>query len=428
VFLGLSGCTLFGKKGGGTPAARASADPLLPQPDSSERKAAADPGSGVVPASTTSGILAGQVIDSYSRPVADAYILVSFPKKPGQKEKKPIDMPGNSRGYFTITGLDPGASYQLTARARDGRRMMAGITWATPPNPRVLIRISEDFVSKNTPPIPPPPVWPWSKDKGDKAAAAQGDKPKTTAGDKPERDTARVQEGWVPRGIVVQPKPEPEDSENRGSPREQPVVTQPRVQVAPERVADRNTKRNSDLAEWKGGPVRPQSRPRSTPSSPEPASRVPSCVLVGKQLSNFALYDLDAKPWEFRQRTGKVVLLDFWGTWCVPCRQAIPNLKVWQDRYRKAGLQVIGIAYETQGTAAQQRRKVDDFCQKWQINYKVLMGSADCPVRSQFDVRAFPTLILLDENGWILERHVGYLKDDDWLDLERRIRRWLGVP
>src|SRR5262249_53368854 len=134
------------------------ADRTNPAPPADVRTAAAAEANPVVPTSAASGILAGQVIDSFSRPPGEAYILVSFPKEGAAKDKKPIEVQTNAQGYFTIAGLQPGKHYQLIARCRDGKRMLAGTTFATPPNPRVVIKISEDFVNKNTPPIPPPPV------------------------------------------------------------------------------------------------------------------------------------------------------------------------------------------------------------------------------------------------------------------------------
>jgi thiol-disulfide isomerase/thioredoxin len=424
--LGLSGCSLFQKKG--TPPAQNNPDPLLPRADTSggrapDRRASAESDNPIVPTGAYSGILAGQVIDSFSRPMPDAYVLVKNPKQEGKTKKAAIDIAANSRGYFTISGLTPGVHYQLTARARDGRRMMAGITWASPPNPRVLIRISEDFVSKNTPPIPPPPAWPGSKD--EKTASAQQDNPKTTGKDKPDGPIAKGEQAWMPGlGQEVEPKRNESEPDQVGSV-QAPVDANPAKPVRPDSIADSGLARNKDVP-LKTPPLFGP-RPKSPSSPVVPASRVPSCILAGNQLTNFALYDLDNKPWEFRQRTGKVVLLDFWGTRCGPCLGAIPNLKIWQDRYRKAGLQVIGIAYENEGSAERNRRRVDSFCQQWKINYRVLMGCEDCPVLTSFHVTGLPTLILLDQNGWVIYRHTGRLPDEEWLDLERRLRQWLGL-
>ena len=54
----------------------------------------------------------------------------------------------------------------------------------------------------------------------------------------------------------------------------------------------------------------------------------PSCVLTGQQLYNFALTDLNGQPWEFRNHRSKLVLLDFWGSWCMHCLNSIPHLRI----------------------------------------------------------------------------------------------------
>jgi thiol-disulfide isomerase/thioredoxin len=136
--------------------------------------------------------------------------------------------------------------------------------------------------------------------------------------------------------------------------------------------------------------------------------RVPSCVLTGQTLYNFALNDLTGHPWEYRQRRGKLVLIDFWGTWCIHCLHTIPNLNILQERYGPYGLEVIGIAYET-GAPAEQVRKVNDVRQRTRMNYRVLLGSDrdTCPVRKQFGVRAWPTMVLIDDTGRIVWRGEG---------------------
>jgi thiol-disulfide isomerase/thioredoxin len=429
--LGPTGCHLFSKKpppptaAPGDPLLPPRADPVNPAPGA-ERKASAEvPANPVVPTSTGSGILAGQVIDSFGRPPAEAYVLVYFPKQGGESERKPIDVAASAQGYFTITGLKPGRHYQLTARARDGNRMMAGSAWATAPNPRVLIRISEDFVTKNTPPVPPPPNWPGTREREQKTAA-QLEQPRAIDSGEPERKVAADQSWGPARADGADPARVQPNEDQRPA-----VQVPPKMRPAgivydddakqrlvdgrmPAKVPDQTGPRQTPKGQWKPKPV-------------APAEKVPSCVLTGKQLINFALYDLDDKVWEFRNRTGRLVLLDFWGTRCMPCRQAIPHLKILQDRYRRWGLQIIGIACEEGGTAAQQRQLVDMVCQRLEINYKVLMGGPNGPVQTDFGVRYLPTMVLLDENGWIIFSHEGLPSAEEWNDLESKMQRWLGV-
>jgi thiol-disulfide isomerase/thioredoxin len=132
-------------------------------------------------------------------------------------------------------------------------------------------------------------------------------------------------------------------------------------------------------------------------------------VLTGRQLDNFALNDLFGQPWEYRNNRSRLALLDFWGTWCMPCRQAIPHLNILQNNYGRYGLKVVGIAYEY-GTLQERLRKVQDVRNHLGINYQLLLGSdfETCPVKTQFAIGNFPTMVLLDENSRIIWRCEGF--------------------
>jgi hypothetical protein len=103
-------------------------------------------------------------------------------------------------------------------------------------------------------------------------------------------------------------------------------------------------------------------------------------------------------------------------------------LKSLQESYGQWGLEVLGIAYE-QGPFAEQVQRVQQVKGRLGINYRLLLGSDQpqdpCPVRKQFQVRAFPTLILL-QNDQIIQSWEG-LDRQEWQELEALIRQRLGV-
>lgn len=170
--------------------------------------------------------------------------------------------------------------------------------------------------------------------------------------------------------------------------------------------------------------------PTITAPLPNTVSPAPSCVLIGNKLEQMALLDLDGKTWEFtKNRKGKVVLFDFWYSNCNPCLKSIPHLKELQRLYSPYGLEVMGLAYES-GTRAEQVKKVRMVQSRLGVNYNSLLGGGDsCPVRKQFDVQSFPTLVLVDDQGTILWRSPkGQGIDRRALgEVELEIRRRLGI-
>jgi thiol-disulfide isomerase/thioredoxin len=114
---------------------------------------------------------------------------------------------------------------------------------------------------------------------------------------------------------------------------------------------------------------------------------------------DFTLPDLDGKPISLGQLKGKVVIIDLWGTWCKPCREAIPGLIQLYRKHRRRGLEIVGIDYEQnapdQATAVQMVRR---FVQGAGIPYLLVMGD-QATLEKIPDFRGFPTSIVIDRSG-----------------------------
>jgi thiol-disulfide isomerase/thioredoxin len=425
--LGLAGCATFGKKPASSqnPGARNGADQGAALP--TDRIGQAPPPDRSAPPPGFGAILAGQVIDSFNRrPAGPVYIQVVEPPAANSPAPAPIEVATDSQGYFTIQGgLQVGHHYQLIARTKNGERVMAGATWATPPDPKILIRVSEDLATPNTPPVP--------------ASLGVIEPRAGSVGDGPPPGTANGQgndRAWAPgRGAAANPNGRPADLGAPvgvpGPPSLPPAPGGADSPLArPESIAGDNRLANNGALPTNVPPQmgpNPFTSPSSAAVSTGPA-QVPSCVLTGQTLYNFALNDLNGQSWEYRRdHRGRLVLIDFWGTWCVHCLHAIPHLNILQQRYGRYGLEVVGVAYED-GTALEQVQKVNRVRQRLEINYRLLMGSdrLTCPVRTQFAVSHWPTLVLLDENGRIIWRGEG-LEGPQIRELENVIKQRLGV-
>jgi thiol-disulfide isomerase/thioredoxin len=129
----------------------------------------------------------------------------------------------------------------------------------------------------------------------------------------------------------------------------------------------------------------------------------------GRRVKDFQLADLDGKPVGFRDIDADYILLDFWGSWCAPCRASIPHLVELQRQYDPKRFRVIGVAYE-QGDVAEKMRQAREASQEFAINYTVLVAEQDgrpCPLQAALQVESFPTLVLMDRHGRILWRDKG---------------------
>jgi cytochrome c biogenesis protein CcmG/thiol:disulfide interchange protein DsbE len=109
----------------------------------------------------------------------------------------------------------------------------------------------------------------------------------------------------------------------------------------------------------------------------------------------------DGKVQKLADLKGKVVLLDFWATWCPPCREEIPDFVSLQKQYGKQGLQVVGISVDKGGTEG-----VVKFMDENKINYPILM-SEGATEKAYGGIRAIPTTFLIDRKGNIVKKYIG---------------------
>lgn len=119
----------------------------------------------------------------------------------------------------------------------------------------------------------------------------------------------------------------------------------------------------------------------------------------------FTLPGLDGKPHELGEWRNKVILLNFWASWCSPCQTEIRDLVVWQTEYGKQGLQVVGIGMDDEVKLRNVQRTLE-------INYPVLFTNSPAhPLMSRFGNRAgvVPYSVLISRAGRVVYTHAGVI-------------------
>jgi len=119
---------------------------------------------------------------------------------------------------------------------------------------------------------------------------------------------------------------------------------------------------------------------------------------------DFTLTSVDGEPITLSQLRGKVVLLDFWATWCAPCRLAIPHINDLYKAYRERGLEIIGLSLD-KGSPERVRK----FALNIGIEYTIIM--ADDDLVKKYGISPIPTTYLIDREGHITNKWVGFSKN-----------------
>lgn len=124
---------------------------------------------------------------------------------------------------------------------------------------------------------------------------------------------------------------------------------------------------------------------------------------IGSQAPDFALADLSGKTVHLSDFKGKVVIVDFWATWCGPCRVEIPDFVKLQNKYKEKGLEIVGLSLDADGEKA-----VKPFVEKHEINYTMLLGNDDT-AKSYGGILGIPTTFVIDRQGRIVQKFVGVM-------------------
>jgi thiol-disulfide isomerase/thioredoxin len=124
----------------------------------------------------------------------------------------------------------------------------------------------------------------------------------------------------------------------------------------------------------------------------------------------FKLTGIDGKEVKLSDYKGKIVILDFWATWCGPCRRGIPDLVSLQKEYKNK-LVVIGISLDkVSGTD----KDVKPFIKEYKINYPVIWGNEKV-TKDYGDIQAIPTSFVINQDGNIVDKHVGLVPKEAYV-------------
>lgn len=141
---------------------------------------------------------------------------------------------------------------------------------------------------------------------------------------------------------------------------------------------------------------------------------------------------VDQRPTTLAQERGRVVLLDFWATWCVPCHAALPHMREWQRRFKDRGLTVIAFTQYTTtegGRPVRNKREQDalrDFRRARRLPFGFAVADTNATA-ALYNVSTIPAAVLIDRRGRVRYLNVG-ANDDDLKELEHMIERLLDEP
>jgi len=122
-----------------------------------------------------------------------------------------------------------------------------------------------------------------------------------------------------------------------------------------------------------------------------------------KPLPNLALNRIDGRKWNLKDNRGSLTLLNFWATWCAPCRSEIPVLVRLSDKYKVAGLKVVGVSVDSENVS-----QINKFIKDFKIDYSIVLAVPGSILSQQ---TAIPMSLLIDEKGFLVKKYVGAVEE-----------------
>ncbi len=151
----------------------------------------------------------------------------------------------------------------------------------------------------------------------------------------------------------------------------------------------------------------------SPPAEPVPSEALPARMdaRIGALAPDFVLWDLHSRPVSLQSQRGRVVLLNFWATWCGPCRVEMPAMQRLYEEFNRRGLEILAVSTDAQGAAVTR-----PFTDSLGLTFPILHDS-DFQVGLTYGTRTLPMTFLVDRQGIIRHRIFGAR---DWHSPEAR--------
>jgi len=135
----------------------------------------------------------------------------------------------------------------------------------------------------------------------------------------------------------------------------------------------------------------------------------------GKLAPDFTLTSTEGKPIKLSDYRGKVVVLDFWATWCPPCKAEIPDFIKLYSKYKGDGFQMLGVSLDQGGL-----NDVVPFIKDHGINYPIVLGTEEV-VSAYGGIRGIPTTFVIDKKGNVRDSFMGYRPASVFEDLVKQL-------
>lgn len=145
---------------------------------------------------------------------------------------------------------------------------------------------------------------------------------------------------------------------------------------------------------------------------------VASALEIGKTAPDFTLKSLEGPNMKLSEMAGNVVLINFWASWCGPCREEMPLLNALHKKYQALGFTVLGVNVEEDVNGAR------SFLSNVPVDFPVLLDSSN-QVSKQYKVIAMPTTVMVDRDGKMRYLHKGYKSGDEakYRDMVKKLVR-----
>ena len=123
---------------------------------------------------------------------------------------------------------------------------------------------------------------------------------------------------------------------------------------------------------------------------------------------NFILKTAAGQTVELSKLLGKVVVVNFWATWCGPCRAEIPGMQEVYDKYKGKGLEIVGISLDRDGWDV-----VTPYVKRMKVTYPMVVGN-EALTQAYGGIDAIPTTFIVGKDGSVVKKHIGYMSKEDF--------------